>query len=145
MSCAREVTPPPEPLSPAIEALATRIRAVRFPRIRYHRGYDRSDVDFLLRTVAHRLESGRGGPELTREVARSEFHATTVRSGYDERSVDDYLDELTDSLRELFGEPPPEGPGLVRRLLRALRRSLPFRIPRPSPLRRSNRFPPSSE
>ena len=115
------MTSQPPPAAAAAE-LAARIRSTTFPRIRYHKGYDRYDVDWLLRKVANELERGTARPELADELADAEFSSTTVRSGYDEKAVDEFVDEVVTSLRELLGT-PTTGPAkrsplaLVRRLL----------------------------
>lgn len=117
------MTSQPSPPSSAAD-LAARIRATTFPRIRYHKGYDRYDVDWLLRKVATELERGTAKPDLADQLAQAQFATTTVRSGYDERTVDDFVDEVVRGLRELLGPVPPEQPpkrsplALVRRLLK---------------------------
>ncbi len=119
-----EPTPPPStPSTPSAADLAARIRATTFPRIRYHKGYDRYDVDWLLRKVATELERGVAKPQLADELAKAEFSTTTVRSGYDERTVDDFVDEVVGALRALLGPVPPQRTkstplALVRRLLK---------------------------
>ncbi len=118
--------PPAEPPSAAAAELAAWVRAAAFPRVRYQHGYDRGDVDHLLRGVAEALERGTATAQLAREVARSAFHATVVRSGYDERSVDDFLDTLAERLGELLGEPPAEGPSLLHRVVGRAFAALPF-------------------
>ncbi len=115
------MTSQPPPAAAAAE-LAARIRSTTFPRIRYQQGYDRYDVDWLLRKVATHLERGTAKPELADELARSEFSSTVVRSGYDEKAVDEFVDEVVTNLRELLGTPEPRAAktsplALVRRLL----------------------------
>lgn len=72
------------------------------------------------------------GPMLTsRDVTRQNFTTTTMRRGYDEREVDDFLDLVIDTLRyyEQGGRPtpPPAAPdrtdsdGLAQRASRWLR------------------------
>lgn len=116
------MTSQPSPASTAVE-LAARIRSVTFPRIRYHKGYDRYDVDWWLRKVATELERGTAKPELADELANAEFSSTTVRAGYDEKTVDEFVDAVATSLRELLGTPEPRAAktsplALVRRLLK---------------------------
>jgi len=114
MPTPRSPEPPP---SPEAAQLAAELRGAAFPRVRYQRGYDRSDVDHLLRSVAERLEGGSASAELGREVSRSLFNATIVRSGYDERSVDEFLDGLAARLAQLLGPPPEPRPSLLTQLL----------------------------
>ena len=61
------MTSQPSPPSSAAD-LAARIRATTFPRIRYHKGYDRYDVDWLLRKVATELERGTAKPDLAASI-----------------------------------------------------------------------------
>jgi DivIVA domain-containing protein len=77
----------------------------------------------LLRKVATELERGVAKPQLADELAKAEFSTTTVRSGYDERTVDDFVDEVVGALRALLGPVPPQRTkstplALVRRLLK---------------------------
>lgn len=66
----------------------------------------------------------------SKDVTRQNFTTTTMRRGYDEREVDDFLDRVIDTLRyyEQGGRPGPQEPaaphdsaGLAQRASRWLR------------------------
>jgi len=117
---------PTQPLpTPAALELAARIRATTFPRIRYRKGYDRYDVDWLLRKVATELERGTATARLADQLVDAVFSSTTVRSGYDERAVDEFVDGVVADLRRIVGpaESAQGRTGRLASLRRLLRRS----------------------
>jgi DivIVA domain-containing protein len=54
----------------------------------------------------------------SKDVTRQVFTQTSMRRGYDEREVDDFLDEVIETLRyyEQGGRPAPQAPEAPARL-----------------------------
>ncbi|HSP60691.1 MAG TPA: DivIVA domain-containing protein [Ornithinimicrobium sp.] len=73
-----------------------------FPTTRVRRGYDAEQVDALIADVFEAVRSGGHAPV----IAEARFQGTTLlRTGYEEKAVDDYLDELAAVVGQ---EPTPE-------------------------------------
>jgi DivIVA domain-containing protein len=87
-----------EPPAPAV------VRAVTFPLTKWRLGYAPRDVDRLLGELAQ-LVGSRGSDadvslgvrELVDRIKSSRF-GTTLRGGYDEEEVDEFLDRIMDNL-----------------------------------------------
>jgi DivIVA domain-containing protein len=103
-------TSEPAQLPPGV-VTAQDARSRTFTRTKWREGYDPDDVDAYLALVAQALEQRsadvgagrRGQPSGLRpeDVVNKRFAATKFREGYDQDEVDDYLDQVVNSLRSL--------------------------------------------
>jgi DivIVA domain-containing protein len=80
------------------------VRAVTFPLTKWSSGYAQRDVDRLLGELAQLLrrpgsdaEVSLAVRELLDRIGNARF-GTTLRGGYDEEEVDEFLDRITDNL-----------------------------------------------
>jgi DivIVA domain-containing protein len=97
------------------------MRTVRFGVTRLGHGYPEREVDKLIRGLERRLgeAAGTGVPvssDMEPVIARitdAQFR-TTRREGYDEREVDDFLDDVIQALRRGQRAGPPSGFTTVR-------------------------------
>lgn len=79
--------------------LISRITGAAFPVTRLRPGYDKSDVEAFLGTIADALRRGEvPDPARVRDV---QFRTTRLASGYDEDEVDRFLDEIERGLQAL--------------------------------------------
>jgi DivIVA domain-containing protein len=86
------------------------VRAQRFTVIRWRKGYERSEVMALMAFAATALDQLAAGrepdPPLDGDQIRTTmFNPTTLREGYDQGEVDDFLDALAATLDLLSGDP----------------------------------------
>ncbi|MGD8200491.1 hypothetical protein ACQE98_07495 [Ornithinimicrobium sp. W1679] len=76
------------------------------PMTRMRRGYDTEQVDALVEDVFDAVRSGGRAPV----IAETRFRGTTgLRSGYEERAVDDYLDALAEAVGQQATPEPSAG------------------------------------
>ena len=72
----------------------------KFSITRIRRGYERTQVDDLIRRIHATLAGadGPGVPVTAADVRMAEFHTTLFRTGYDEEEVDDALEGFAEQL-----------------------------------------------
>ena len=81
---------------------AAELRATTLRTTSWREGYEKAEVDALLARAALALEDKAYGrvPSLSAEqVLNAKFKPTKSRAGYDQDTVDDFLDRVVASLR----------------------------------------------
>jgi DivIVA domain-containing protein len=103
--------PPPEGLS--AEQLCDYVERASFATTLGRRGYQQSEVDAFLVTVAEALRAGEPLAELVR---RTQFTHVRLEDGYDHTQVDDFLAAVVDLDPNADARPEIARSGLIGKL-----------------------------
>lgn len=114
---ARAAAAQPAAALPAHNVTSTEVRTRRLPTVRMHEAYRIADVEAFRERAADALEAwertGRPAPGGLTPLGVQETQFTTIAfgKGYDERTVDDFLDEIELALHRHHATRPAEGYG----------------------------------